>query len=917
MAAPTSIRYLRPFYWAVEPRILHRTLFTQRIISLSKTHLHPATLGNRNFVTVSTGTVWKFTLWGQQIEVKPKVVIPLGTILTACAYFFCKPSPPSVEKWINWPSKADEVFLGRGEDMDRLSSFFSRKEGEANKTKITALKGMGGIGKTQIALSYADQHEKEYERLIFINCENSEKFQQSLETLKKVLPASSSSPFAQSVRNASNPLAIVTLEGLPQKTLHTVIKESLAPLNKYLLVIDNVDTYELAKEVERILPAQSKGDVILTGQHPLIFEIAEHPLQIKKLSTEAGIAVFRELLSPHCQEQFDKEDAADKKKFIEEDLGGIPLFIRAAAGYFNRYHTEDLTLKVYRSKMSSLNVVFLEALLKGEPPEDLRAAKTAYRTYALHIPEIQAKLGTNAKLIVKDVLYFLGFCGVLEDKKLRSQNTLGELLKCLRACSSNKEAYYFDEDTLHHCLQSILEELEKRYLIVRKNGTIVVHQTTKMMIHYAFLQDEIVKLKDEVAKEVEKNNESYKTSSLASLRYTRPDLFKVQKEYELEKQKMTWFIGAFEYAIATADPASIIGSINYVEKKENGLSKHFRDYFIDILNKRIPLQNSHIHLLLKICDQLSNEDMHTLLITSLKKKGDTSGNVIYDKEQMDCILRMGRYYTSSGIEQKGTHAKPHFQKAEQLFLIVIEGGLIDAHVELGYLYHRESEKYERDLKLEAAKKHYDIYLENKESAPAYHNRSLCYQESEYQKAIDDVQKSIELDPYNLLYYKNLAAIYQKHRIQNRDFFVLYKNLTELQKLPEYQSIDDSDKKMIIRFLRSELIFDCSSIKDGGILFGKILHLNPNLTTIRLHECLSDAGVKSIAESLKTNKSIKEISLHKNVNITSEAIRRLIESVDRGQLERITLTGCPKVKAKEAELWELAKTKRIFLEFDKK
>ncbi len=77
------------------------------------------------------------------------------------------------EHW-NVPPK-NENFVGRGELLKQITDYFSQGD---KPLVLTAVCGLGGIGKTQVALEFVWQHYKEYNGAVWFNAESKGRLQQ-------------------------------------------------------------------------------------------------------------------------------------------------------------------------------------------------------------------------------------------------------------------------------------------------------------------------------------------------------------------------------------------------------------------------------------------------------------------------------------------------------------------------------------------------------------------------------------------------------------------------------------------------------------------------------------------------------------------------------------------------------------------
>ena len=69
------------------------------------------------------------------------------------------------------PRAPSRHFLGRNSELDSIRQGFINRGPTSSTLRIVALSGMGGVGKTQIALEFASRHRKEYDDVFWIMSE--------------------------------------------------------------------------------------------------------------------------------------------------------------------------------------------------------------------------------------------------------------------------------------------------------------------------------------------------------------------------------------------------------------------------------------------------------------------------------------------------------------------------------------------------------------------------------------------------------------------------------------------------------------------------------------------------------------------------------------------------------------------------
>ncbi len=138
----------------------------------------------------------------------------------------------------NVPFRRNPFFTGREETITRLHETLHTGK-MAALTQVQAISGLGGIGKTQIAIEYAYRYRDEYQATLWIKADT-----------REVL--------------FSDIAAIAELLHLPEKDQHRVveaIKRWLRKHDEWLLILDNIEDLTMIYEV---LPATHSGHILLT-----------------------------------------------------------------------------------------------------------------------------------------------------------------------------------------------------------------------------------------------------------------------------------------------------------------------------------------------------------------------------------------------------------------------------------------------------------------------------------------------------------------------------------------------------------------------------------------------------------------------------------------------------------------------------
>lgn len=782
-------------------------------------------------------------------------------------------------------------------------------------------------------MKYAKDHEREYTHQLFIDCGNIELFKESIE---KNLHA----------------IGEIGIRSLPASI--ALLKNYLASTAKYLLIVDNIDDKELAEQYGHLIPERSNGHVILTGRYDLSLP---HRMEVGRLSAESGIALFKKVLHEENHKFFDQFDEADKKKFISVDLAGIPLAIRLAAMYFNEQSlgkSSLLSLDEYRGLLTSLNLEdmawFADHLGNKH---DLGYMKTIKEAYLPSIALIEASSPAPSGM-VKDVLRFFAFFGTLQNILYPAEKDAEVLLETFFKVTHNEAYKKLNKEQFLKFFNSIMHQLAKHSLIelsLAKPETVTIPLTVKWAVQYDFLAEKVGNAKPIRDEDVKKYRESCERGWLSYGLYKYlglhlPDEYENVKKYEMDEKTCPWFTGVCSYFNAIANPAQVESSylstlVSFIDFMYTyKLSRKMKDDFINqmkvwdtictaltdnnskMLEEMKKLPASDLYKLLSIDEEIADREMSA--------------------ERAKAITHLGRLF----IDSQPTTAL-------RLLTFVLDKGFVEVHFDLGLLYWnlglKASKENDAKNNFEKAAWHYSQRIERAGEAPeAYHNRALCHVKlNDLKTAVSDGQRAVQLAPYELVYHHNLALLHRQlnNHAESHRSKEIADNLKYLMDQAEYGTLPESYKNVIYQyFTQTEFTLEDwwghHSMNDGGALFGRMLNRNSRIKTVRLYGCdttdagvrelakslasnktiekfaleytskLTDAGVKFFADNFKQNRTIKELSFNECATITPEAIKYLIDASPR-QLKQISLIKCWYGRAAEkAQLIEQAKKKGI-------
>lgn len=220
-----------------------------------------------------------------------------------------------------------ELFVGRDDFLEDIRSRVERAQ-QSGKWPRHVVHGLGGTGKTRLAVEYAWRYRDRYGAVLLVNGESSEALDRDLASLTGVFHLE------------CDPAAPE-----PQRTQMAI--EWLRQHPGWLLVVDNVDT-ELARQaVIGRLPDWVNGHVMITAR------VADWPHDLEMLGVHvlAPADAARFLLEATANRRSARTDDAEQAHALANDeLGALCLALEQAAAYISKL---QISLADYRQRWAS------------------------------------------------------------------------------------------------------------------------------------------------------------------------------------------------------------------------------------------------------------------------------------------------------------------------------------------------------------------------------------------------------------------------------------------------------------------------------------------------------------------------------------------------------------------------------------
>ena len=272
------------------------------------------------------------------------------------------------------PNRRVRQLVGREDILQRLDKAFSAGSGP----RIAVLQGMGGQGKSQIALEYCHRKKNTiYSAIFWVDATTVDSTKGSFWAI------------SEEIKRPADVLHDI------EARVNFVLRELSSWSIRWLLVFDNYDNLDAFPNITDFIPQNDLGAILVTSRHAdsdaLVLDQSNHFIELHGLEEDAAIL----LLARRSQtKDFDSEDA----KEIVERLAYHPLAITQAGAYIKKVglRLSDF-MKHYKEKR--------EKILKNTPPlseyrkklgnNEEETSLNVFTTWELSFQQLESKASEN------------------------------------------------------------------------------------------------------------------------------------------------------------------------------------------------------------------------------------------------------------------------------------------------------------------------------------------------------------------------------------------------------------------------------------------------------------------------------------------------------------------------------------------
>jgi transcriptional regulator with XRE-family HTH domain len=346
-------------------------------------------------------------------------------------------TPSALPPW-NVPYRRNMFFTGREDILAHVYTILRKSEMAALPQAIS---GLGGIGKTQIAIEYAYRYKAEYQAVFWANASTYDVLSADFVKLAALL-------------------SLPEQREEDQDIVIRAVKRWLSNHSQWLFIIDNVDNLAMIAD---FLPYQNTGDVLLTTRLQALGTVAQSK-EVEKMRLEEGtIFLLRRIKAIPPDASLEQTPSENQKLALEVAiaLDGLPLALDQAGAYIEETRCGLAQyLHLYSTSRKEL------LLRRGRFP--LNHPDSVVTTWSLSFEQVQQENPAAAELLY--LLAFLSAEAIPEDIITLGAKELGPMLSVVA----------HDPLLINTCIELLL-----RYSLIRRTPdtqSLSIHRLVQVVL---------------------------------------------------------------------------------------------------------------------------------------------------------------------------------------------------------------------------------------------------------------------------------------------------------------------------------------------------------------------------------------------------------------------------------------------------
>lgn len=299
-------------------------------------------------LSVLPGNKKPVTLWSNRDAAFTEIVASIRQVVEELMPSSSKPLFSRETAVWTVPFQRHPFFTGQQEVLKKLAETL-RTDQSAALTQPQAITGLGGIGKTLIAVEYAWQHRGDYMYVLWSRADSHEALVSGYVAL-------------------AGHLNLLDKEEKDQTVIVQAVLRWLSTHAGWLLILDNIEDLAVLKDF--LLPDR-RGHLLLTTRAQATGTLA-HPIEVEIMPPEVGATLLlrrAKMIAPDASLDVAPPAEVGIARTISEELGGLPLALDQAGAFIEE---TQCSLAHYQELFRSQSTRLLQ--LRGSSTTDYPAS---------------------------------------------------------------------------------------------------------------------------------------------------------------------------------------------------------------------------------------------------------------------------------------------------------------------------------------------------------------------------------------------------------------------------------------------------------------------------------------------------------------------------------------------------------------